>query len=237
MIQGFVGCVMAGMTLSVSHFVGRCHNEAMQSVFTAQSARRMSGVAPVRISEAVMDETPEEWVRLLDAVASRGDVAAFEILFRHFGPRVKTYMLRQTKNLHMAEELMQETMVTVWRKAALYDPARGNVSAWIFTIARNLFISACRKQNRPEFDPNDPAFVPAATEPADVGLASRQDAETLHAALLDLPSEQRELVQRSFFGDVPHSTLAQEFGLPLGTVKSRIRMAIAKLRKSMEDRR
>lgn len=206
-------------------------------MLTAQSARRMSGVARVRISEAVIDETPEEWARLLDAVASRGDVAAFEILFRHFGPRVKTYMLRQTKNLHMAEELMQETMVTVWRKAALYDPARGNVSAWIFTIARNLFISACRKQNRPEFDPNDPAFVPATTEPADVGLASRQDAETLHAALLDLPSEQRELVQRSFFGDVPHSTLAQEFGLPLGTVKSRIRMAIAKLRKSMEDRR
>ncbi|MGX5668390.1 sigma-70 family RNA polymerase sigma factor [Rhizobium daejeonense] len=206
-------------------------------MFTTQSARRMVGVAPVRIAEAVMDEPPEDLARLLDAVASRRDIAAFEKLFRHFGPKVKTYMLKQTKNLHMAEELMQETMITVWRKADLYDAARGTVSAWIFTIARNLFISACRKQKRPEFDPNDPAFVPAATEPADVGLASRQDAETLRAALRDLPPEQRELVQRSFFSDVPHSTLAEEFGLPLGTVKSRIRMAIAKLRKNMEDRR
>lgn len=183
-----------------------------------------------------MSETPEEFARLVAAVASRRDVAAFEALFRHFGPRVKTYMVRQTKNPQMAEELMQETMITVWNKAALFDPLRGNVSAWIFTIARNLFISACRKQKRPEFDPNDPAFVPAGAETTDAGLESRQEAQVLHEAISNLPAGQRELVQRSFFGDVPHSTLAEEFDLPLGTVKSRIRMAIARLRKSLGDR-
>ena len=178
----------------------------------------------------------EDMSRLIAAVARVQDVDAFEKLFRHFGPRVKAYMMRHTGNLQTAEELMQETMMLVWNKAALFDPDKGNASTWIFTIARNSFISAYRKQNRPEFDPNDPAFVPDDIEPADVEFQNRQEAERVRTALKELPEEQRELVQRSFFGDVSHSDLAEEFGLPLGTVKSRIRMAIAKLRKSLGER-
>jgi RNA polymerase sigma factor (sigma-70 family) len=184
-----------------------------------------------------MTEDPEDMSQLIAAVARVQDVSAFEKLFRHFGPRVKAYMMRHTRSHQTAEELMQETMMLVWNKAALFDPDKGNASTWIFTIARNTFISAYRKQNRPEFDPNDPAFVPDEIEPADVEFQNRQEADLVHAALKELPEEQRELVQRSFFGDVSHSDLAEEFGLPLGTVKSRIRMAIAKLRKSLGERR
>lgn len=225
------------MTITVSKLVDGCHYGATQRFSFPRPVVKKGAAVVSRMSGTVMPENPEELARLVESVALRRDVAAFEVLFRHYGPKVKTYMLRQTRNQQLAEELMQETMMAVWNKAGLFDAARGNASAWIFTIARNLFISAYRKQNRPEFDPNDPAFVPANVEPAEAVLQEQQEAETLRAALDELPEEQRQLVSRSFFADVPHSTLAAEYGLPLGTVKSRIRMALAKLRKSMESGR
>nr|WP_230987465.1 sigma-70 family RNA polymerase sigma factor [Allorhizobium terrae] len=183
----------------------------------------------------VMDIETEDMPRLLAAVGRDRDVEAFETLFRHYGPRVKAYMARQSRDAQAAEELMQETMMVVWNKAALFDPARGNVSAWIFTIARNLRVSAYRKEKRPEFDPTDPAFVPDDVAPADLELESREDADRLHKAMRELPKEQMELLQRSFFHDIPHSVLAKEFNLPLGTIKSRIRLAFAKLRAALDD--
>ena len=181
------------------------------------------------------DTTPPNFGTLLKAVAQERDVSSFEVLFRHFGPRVKSYLLRQVKNRQVAEELMQETMMTVWNKAALFDDTRGNVSAWIFTIARNLCITSFRKQNRPEFDPNDPAFVPDETSPADLEMVRRQEAVLLAVAVDSLPEEQRNLIKLAFYGDMPHTALAEKMALPLGTVKSRIRIAIAKLRKSLGD--
>ncbi|MCM2291800.1 sigma-70 family RNA polymerase sigma factor [Allorhizobium sp. BGMRC 0089] len=182
------------------------------------------------------DGDTEDMGRLLLAVGRDRDVSAFETLFRHYGPRVKSYMARKSSDSQAAEELMQETMMAVWNKAALFDPERGHVSAWIFTIARNLQISAYRKERRPEFDPNDPAFVPEDVEPADRELEAREQSERLHKAMQALPEEQLALLKKSFFGDVPHSALAKEFNLPLGTVKSRIRMAFAKLRASLDER-
>lgn len=236
MIQPAPRDVKAGMTIFVSQSIERCKNGPPKGVKPAPVVRGQSDAAQSRIRGTVMSEDPEHMSRLIDAVARNEDVAAFEALFRHFGPKVKAYMMRRAGSPQIAEELMQETMMAVWNKAALFDADRGSPSAWIFTIARNQFISAYRKQNRPEFDPNDPAFVPAQTEPVDLGLESRQDAERVHAAMQALPAEQRELVQRSFFGEVSHNALAEELRLPLGTVKSRIRMAIAKLRKSLEER-
>lgn len=183
-----------------------------------------------------MDVETEDMPRLLAAVGEKRDVEAFEALFRHYAPRVKAYMARQSRDMQAAEELMQETMMVVWNKAALFDPARGNVSAWIFTIARNLRVSAYRKEKRPEFDPNDPAFVADDVPPADQEMESRQEAERLHKAMRDLPKEQLELLQRSFFHEIPHSALAKEFNLPLGTIKSRIRLAFSKLRAALEDK-
>ncbi len=222
------------MTILVPPTFDRCHFG--QTAPGGKIARRGGETAARKARTTVMNESPQDMSSLVEAVARDRDVAAFEILFRHFGPRVKTYMMRKIRDRQLAEELMQEAMMSVWNKAALFDPEKGAVSAWIFTIARNLVISAFRKQNRPEFDPDDPAFVPVAIEPADVELQNRQEADRLLAAMGRLPPEQLELVQRSFFGEVPHATLAQEYGLPLGTVKSRIRMAVAKLRKSLGER-
>jgi RNA polymerase sigma-70 factor (ECF subfamily) len=212
-----------------------CHNSLNQLVRRHRRKLVDSEPVPRGANGMIMDVEIEDMPRLLVAVAQHRDVEAFETLFRHFAPRVKAYMARQARDSQLAEELMQETMMMVWNKAALFDPERGNVSAWIFTIARNLRVSAYRKAKRPEFDPTDPAFVPDDVAPADEELESRQEAERLHKAMQDLPKEQMELLQRSFFHEVPHSALAKEFNLPLGTIKSRIRLAFAKLRAALDD--
>ncbi|KAE8236936.1 hypothetical protein A4X03_0g9273 [Tilletia caries] len=117
-----------------------------------------------------------------------------------------------------------------------FDPTRGNVSSWIFTIARNQRIDAFRREKRPTFDPSDPAFVPDDVPPADVEFEGRQEADRLRRAMETLPPEQLELLKMSFYREASHSTIAAELGLPMGTVKSRIRLAFAKLRAALEER-
>lgn len=179
------------------------------------------------------DLSPAELSRLLLAVGQERDVDAFEVLFRHYGPRVRSFMAMKTRDTQLAEELMQETMMAVWNKAVQFDPDRGNVSAWIFTIARNQRIDAFRRK-RPAFDENDPAFVGENVPPADLELEEKQDAERLRKAMDTLPPEQLDVLKRAFFDDVSHSTIAEDMGIPLGTVKSRIRLAFEKLRTSLE---
>lgn len=180
--------------------------------------------------------TTAEMASLLAEVGATRSVAAFERLFRHFGPRVKSYLVALTKDAAAAEELMQETMITVWNKAALFDPARGSVTTWVFTIARNLRIDALRKARRPSFDPEDPAFVPEDEPPAEDTLIKAQKARALGQAMQTLPEEQAELLRLSFFEEASHSTIAERTGLPIGTVKSRIRLAFGRLRAQLGDR-
>ncbi|MBC7149582.1 MAG: sigma-70 family RNA polymerase sigma factor [Rhizobium sp.] len=174
--------------------------------------------------------------QMLAAVGQNKDIEAFEALFRHYGPRVRAYMAKLARDGQGAEELMQETMLAVWNKAHQFDPARGNVSSWIFTIARNLRIDAYRKEKRPVFDPTDPAFVPDDVPPADVEFEGRQEADRLRRAMETLPAEQLELLKLSFYNEASHSAIASKLGLPMGTVKSRIRLAFAKLRAALEER-
>jgi len=174
--------------------------------------------------------------QMLAAVGQDKDIEAFEALFRHYGPRVRAYMAKLARDGQGAEELMQETMLAVWNKAHQFDPARGNVSSWIFTIARNLRIDAYRKEKRPAFDPTDPAFVPDDVPPADVEFEGRQEADRLRRAMETLPAEQLELLKLSFYNEASHSAIATKLGLPMGTVKSRIRLAFAKLRAALEER-
>lgn len=170
-----------------------------------------------------------ELSRLLQAVGKTQDMAAFEALFRHFAPRLKAYMARGG-NSAGAEELMQETMLAVWRKAALYDPAKGGAAAWIFSVARNQRIDAYRRDRRPELDPNDPMLAIDEAPSADLALMDEEDAERVQAALTELPEEQAEVLKLAFFADQSQSEIASRLKLPLGTVKSRMRLAFAKLR-------
>ncbi len=169
------------------------------------------------------------------AIAARADMEAFQTLFRAYSPRIRAYLLKMTRNAQAAEDLMQETMLAIWRKAGQYDPARGPASAWIFTIARNIWIDAWRKQRRPEIDPNDPALAADPAPDAANLIEQRQSHDALHKAMKTLPQEQVDLIRLSFFDEASHSTIASQLGLPIGTVKSRIRLAFGRLRAALED--
>ncbi|MEO0390687.1 MAG: sigma-70 family RNA polymerase sigma factor [Pseudomonadota bacterium] len=159
------------------------------------------------------------------------DKAAFGRLYGHFAPRVKGFLMRSGADASLAEECTQEVMATVWHKAHMFDPTRASVATWVFTIARNRKIDVLRKARRPE--PEDLTWGPQEEpDQADV-LALQEESEALGRALADLPPPQRELIQKAYFGDLTHSEIAAETGLPLGTIKSRIRLALERLRHAL----
>ncbi|MEO0618502.1 MAG: sigma-70 family RNA polymerase sigma factor [Pseudomonadota bacterium] len=171
----------------------------------------------------------------LSDIARQRDAAAFEKVFRYFAPRVKAYMLKLGADDALAEELMQEAMVSVWRKADRFDSSKAAPSTWIFTIARNLRIDAYRKSSRPEPDPNDPAFQPDAEPQADDAISQIETATRLRDIIATLPDEQRRMLQLSYYQDKSHSEIAEDAGIPLGTVKSRLRLAMQKVRHALGE--
>jgi RNA polymerase sigma-70 factor, ECF subfamily len=169
------------------------------------------------------------------AVAERHDRAAFAALFTHFAPRVKGYLIRHGAAPEAAEDLAQETLLIVWRKAASFDPAKADAPTWIFTIARNLRISAVRRERRPEPMACDELGRADPGLPADEAIAVTDRTAALRAALESLPPEQARIVELNFLEDVPHRELETRLGIPLGTVKSRLRLAIVRLRAALGD--
>lgn len=172
----------------------------------------------------------DPYARLVATIAERGDRAAFRQLFDHYAPRVKGYLIRLGLDAARAEELAQEVLVTVWRKAASFDPARASVSTWIFRIARNRRIDVFRRDRTAAIDGEDPSLHPPAAPDPSEGVSAGQQQRRIAAALDDLPAEQRDLVRRAFYDDLSHSEIAEATGLALGTVKSRLRLAFGKLR-------
>lgn len=179
--------------------------------------------------------TADDHNGLVEAIAAHGDRTAFATLFGHFAPRLKAYLMRLGSDPSTAEEIMQDVMLTVWRKAASFDRRQASAGTWIFTIARNRRIDRLRRERRPEFDPNDPALVPDAPAEADRTVWSGQVEARIRAAIDSLPSEQSDLVHRAYFEDQSHREIAERSGLPLGTVKSRIRLALQRLRERIDD--
>jgi RNA polymerase sigma-70 factor (ECF subfamily) len=170
---------------------------------------------------------------LMVAIARDRDKAAFGLLFGRIAPRLKAYLLRSGAAASQADELVQEVMLMVWRRADSFDPAQSAVVTWIFTIARNKRIDAIRRDRHPEFDPSDPAFVPDPAPAADRSIETAQESARLRDAILKLPTEQAELLRLAYFEDQPHTMIAQKSGLPLGTVKSRLRLAMGRLRREL----
>lgn len=168
---------------------------------------------------------------LMLAIARDADQQAFAVLFQHYAPRVKGFLIKSGAPPAEAEDCAQDVMATVWRKAGQFDPSRATVATWIFTIARNRRIDLLRRDRRPE--PEDLPWGPEPEpDPVDT-LALQQDSERLGAALALLPDDQRVLIERAYFGDLSHSEIATATGLPLGTIKSRLRLALEKLRQRM----
>lgn len=172
------------------------------------------------------------WMKRLAADADR---EAFAALFDYFAPRIKAYMMRSGSDHISAEEFAQEAMLMVWRRAASFDATQASVATWVFTIARNKRIDAYRRNNRPELDPDDPLLLPAAEPMQDDKMEEDQTAEAIRSAMADLPAEQVRMLQMAFYEDKAHSEIAEETGLPLGTVKSRLRLAMGKMKNLLGD--
>lgn len=172
-----------------------------------------------------------DWLDQINRIRDAQDEAAFVELFEHFAPRVKAFLMRSGADSSLAEECAQEVMATVWQKAALFDPSRASVSTWVFTIARNKKIDVLRKQRRPE--PEDLPWGPEAEPDQTDIIGLQQESEKLGQALAALPEKQRVLIEKAYFGDLTHSEIAQQTGLPLGTIKSRIRLALERLRHAL----
>lgn len=177
----------------------------------------------------------EELCRLVEAIAARRDRDAFAQLFKYFAPRLKGFGLRRGTDLASCEELAQETMLTVWRKAETFDPARATVSTWIFTIVRNKRIDLFRREGFPDAELSEAAERVDEAPGADEQLTRVQANDALRVALKVLPEEQLQVLQKAFFEDKSHSAIAEELGLPLGTVKSRIRLALGRLRGALPE--
>lgn len=182
--------------------------------------------------------TASELADLIEAVARSADRAAFTELFRHFAPRLKAFLMRAGVSPGTAEELAQETLVKLWRRAGSYDRQRAAASTWVFTIARNLRIDTQRRGggNLAEIDDEAVAVADDAV-PVDEAVAALRDGERVRTALLALPDEQRRVLELSYFEELAHASIANTLGIPLGTVKSRIRLAVDQLRRSLLTRR
>lgn len=170
---------------------------------------------------------------LVVRVASDRDRDAFVALFDHYAPRVKALLIRGGATASAAEELAQETLLAVWRKAHLFDPARASAAAWIFTIARNLRIDSVRRGSPALHDLD---FSLGSEEPAqpDNILSGVQDAERVRAAMRALNADQAQAIEMAFFQEQTHTEISRALGVPLGTVKARIRFGMMKLRAFIE---
>ena len=177
--------------------------------------------------------SPEtEWML---AVRDRRDRAAFARLFDHFAPRLKGFVMRAGAGAAEAEDIVQDVMIKVWQRAHQFDPETAQVSGWIYRIARNQQIDRYRKDKRPEPE----SLLPEEDAVPDAGqvVALEQEAAGLREALTRLKPAQREMVERAYLGELSHAEIQAETGLPLGTIKSRIRLALDKLRHELKDMR
>ncbi|MCV0427112.1 MAG: sigma-70 family RNA polymerase sigma factor [Roseibium sp.] len=171
---------------------------------------------------------------LIVKVAADRDKTAFVELFDHFAPRLKGYLMKQGADNAVAEEIAQDVMVTLWRKAELFDPQKSSASTWLFRVARNRRIDRLRRQKTAELDPEEPALQPTPLPDVADEMDARLREERVREALKKLPDEQREVVRLAFFLGQSHSEISDQTGLPLGTVKSRIRLAFGRLRQLIE---
>jgi RNA polymerase sigma-70 factor (ECF subfamily) len=172
---------------------------------------------------------------LLRRIAERSDPAAFRELYEAYGPRVKAYMIRQGADAGTAEDLAQETLLTVWRKAALYVGDKGSMTTWVFAIARNLRIDRLRREVPWQELPEE-RLAQASDEPLpDEAMAEKERQQRVQAALAALPPEQKEVVALAYLEGLSHSEIAERLGMPLGTVKSRMRIAYQKIRQTLEN--
>jgi RNA polymerase sigma-70 factor (ECF subfamily) len=178
----------------------------------------------------------DQMTHLLSAVAAQRDKAAFTKLFDHFAPRLNAFLCRRGLEPSSAEEVTQHVMEIVWRKALLFDSRKASAATWVFRIARNCRVDLARRNREERLEPDDALSIRDLADLSDVSIDAAQRKERVRAALGNLPQEQKEMVRLAFFEELTHSQIADRTGLPLGTVKSRMRLAFCRLRRELDDR-
>lgn len=205
--------------------------------FIAMQSGSMSeaSAAPMPGIQSQTDPGQGDSAILLQRIAEARDRDAMAALFALYGPRVKSMMLKLGADRALAEDLVQETFVAVWRKAALYSPLRGAPSTWIFTIARNLRIDQLRRRSSMPYADLETLELASDAPTGQAVAEQNQIVARVSTAIKSLPAEQQEVVRLSFVHELPHSEIATRTGVPLGTVKSRLRLAYDRLRPLLED--
>lgn len=199
----------------------------------AESRLRKASTMTLRTAPAALSSA--EAASLIRRIAETQDRGAFAALFAYYFPRVKTYMLRVGAAPASAEEFAQEALLRVWRKADSFDPRAAAASTWIFVIARNLRIDRLRGERNIDGLERDPSEEPDAPQSGEAIAILNERRSRLHAALAALPAEQARIIELFYFEEHPHSEIARMLGVPLGTVKSRVRLAVQRLRAELED--
>jgi RNA polymerase sigma-70 factor, ECF subfamily len=191
---------------------------------------RANGASSQEQIRSWADGEAERWIV---AIAQDQDRGAFASLFIRFAPKLKTYLLRCGVSEQLAEEVAQETLLAVWRKAGQFDPSRASASAWIYAIARNLRVDLARRERT--------RVLPRAPEPSvqfetpEHHLNAAEGEQRVRKAIEGLPGAEAEVLRLSYFEELSHAQIAQRLSLALGTVKSRIRRATANLRTALDD--
>ena len=207
-----------------------------QNTGSARSEVEVDQIGKPESADFAKTGNKTDFAGLIEKIAETKDRDAFAALFAHFAPRLKGYLLRLGASEGQAEEVLQEALLTVWRKAHLFDRKKAAASTWIFTIARNRRIDILRKRKFPEIEAEDPSLVPDAPRAPDEEVIGAREGDAVRAALEKIPEEQRELVRLAFYNGWSHSKIAADTNLPLGTVKSRLRLAFSRLRNELEGR-
>ena len=182
-----------------------------------------------------MAKVKNPFIEALAKVAESQDISSFKKIFDYFSPRLKSFLMRSGADEAIAEEIIQETMTIIWTKADYYDPKVASPSTWIYTIARNKKIDILRKSRKAILEDIDTAILPPVESKADENIEHDQKFEMITQYLDDLPEDQLKLLKMNFFEEKSHGEISEITKIPLGTVKSRIRLALEKIRGKLEQ--
>jgi len=180
------------------------------------------------------EKRSDQWSQLLISVGENRDRRAFAQLFEHFGPLLKGFA-HASRNEGwfpgLGDDLVQEVMIKVWNKAAGYNAEKASATTWIYTVARNCRIDMLRRKSNTQHLPlenEDYWHEPDEVTPISL-LQQKRSEDKVQASLAQLPKEQDQILRKVYLEGKSHAEASAELGLPLGTVKSRVRLALQKM--------